>query len=154
MHLHIQSSTFLGQNTGSSRKNDKSKTVFTSLNFCKSWVFSAVLGQELAANSSSSASRSITITRWHPQKLTPPMCFRALVGCFRPTTHSETLSKDPKSVFWFVRDEIGKIKENKCVHSADFAANKTKHTLFRGCDAVVGLKQPTRAWKQIGGVSF
>ena len=54
------------------------------------------------------------------------MCFRALVGCFRPTTHSETLSKDPKSVFWFVRDKIGKIKENKCVHCADFAPNVVK----------------------------
>ena len=30
--------------TGSSRKNDKSKTVFTSLIFCKRSVFSAVLG--------------------------------------------------------------------------------------------------------------
>ena len=46
-----------------------------------------------------------------------------------PTTDSETLSKDPKCVFWFVRDKIGKIKENKCVHSADFAANKSKHTV-------------------------
>ena len=57
------------------------------------------------------------------------MCFQALVHCFRPTTDSETLSKDPKCVFWFVRDKIGKIKENKCVHSADFAANKSKHTV-------------------------
>ena len=80
--------------TGSSRKNDKSKTVFTSLIFCKSSVFSAVLGQELAANSSSRAYRSITITWWHPQKLTPPICFQALVGCLRPTTYSETLSKE------------------------------------------------------------
>ena len=52
--------------TGSSRKNDKSNPVFRGTNFNKSSVFSAVLDQELAANSSSRAPRSITITRWHP----------------------------------------------------------------------------------------
>ena len=52
--------------TGSSRKNDKSNPVFRGTNFNKSSVFSAVLDQELAANSSFRAPRSITITRWHP----------------------------------------------------------------------------------------
>ena len=52
--------------TGSSRKNDKSKVVFTGTNFHKRLVFSAVLGPELAANLSSTASRSTTITQWHP----------------------------------------------------------------------------------------
>ena len=55
-----------GRYTGSSRKNDKSNPVFRGTNFNKSSVFSAVLDQELAANSSSRAPRSMTITRWHP----------------------------------------------------------------------------------------
>ena len=32
------------------------------------------------------------------QRLVPQMCFQALVGCLRPTTDFETLSKDPKWV--------------------------------------------------------
>ena len=58
--------TVLYWNTGSSRKNDKSNPVFRGTNCNKSSVFSAVLDQELAANLSFRAPRSITITRWHP----------------------------------------------------------------------------------------
>ena len=66
--------------TGSSRKNGKSKTVCTGILFHKSWVFSAVLGPELATNLSSTAPRSTTFTRRHPKKLAYPKCFQALGG--------------------------------------------------------------------------
>ena len=92
--------------TGSSRKSDKSNTVFTGTNFNKILVLSAVLGQELAANLSSRASRSIIITWWHPQKLEPPMCFQGLVGFLRPTTASRPLTKGPHRVFLLVWSKI------------------------------------------------
>ena len=48
---------------------------------------------------------------WYPEKFAPPVCFQALVGCLKPTTDPETLSKDHKGVFWSVRGKIGSTKE-------------------------------------------
>ena len=38
------------------------------------------------------------------------MCFQALVGCLRPTTDFETLSKDPKWMFEFVKAKYSGLK--------------------------------------------
>ena len=46
-----------------------------------------------------------------------------------PTIDSEPLSKEPKLVFPFVRSKSGGIKEYECVHAANFAPHKPKHTM-------------------------
>ena len=99
------------QTTGSFRKNGKSKTVFMSTKFHKKLIFSAFFSRELATNLRSWASRSAKITLWYPEKLAPPVSFYALVGCLKPTTDLETLSKDHKGVFWSVRGKIGSTKD-------------------------------------------
>ena len=98
------------QTTGSFRKNGKSKTVFMSTKFHKKLIFSAFFSRELATNLRSWASRTAKITLWYPEKLAPPVCFQALVGCLKPTTDPETLSKDHKGVIWSVRGKIGSTK--------------------------------------------
>jgi len=113
--------------TGSFRKNGKSKTVFMSTKFHKKLIFSAFFSRELATNLRSWASRTAKITLWYPEKLAPPVCFQALVGCLKPTTDPETFSKDHKGVFWFVWGKNGSTKEYECVHTADFATYKSKH---------------------------
>ena len=71
--------------TGSFRKNGK--VIFCeNLNFHDILVFSAVLGPELSANLSPSASRFNRTNPRHPKKLAPSMCFQSLVGCLKPTT--------------------------------------------------------------------
>ena len=134
--------------TGSSRKNGKSKTVCTGILFHKSWVFSAVLGPELATNLSSTAPRSTTFTRRHPKKLAYPKCFLSLVDYLRPTTASPHLSKDPHCVLWLVRTKISRM--NTCMFF--FTANFTPHipkthfgSLLRVSESVVGLRKPPRA---------
>ena len=107
--------------------NDKSNTVFTGTNFNKILVLSAVLGQELAANLSSRASRSITITWWHPQKLEPPMCFQALVGFLRSTTASRPLTKGPHCVFLLVWGKISNMNAFILSFNANFAPHKKKY---------------------------
>ena len=52
--------------TGSSRKNVKSKSVCTGVNFHKKWFLWSVLGWKIAANLPYRASRTITITLRHP----------------------------------------------------------------------------------------
>ena len=104
--------------TGSSRKNGKSKAVCTGIHFHKSWVFSAVLGTELATNLSSKAPRSTTITRRHPKKLAYLKCFQALVDCQRPTTASPHLSKDPYCVL--VRTKISRMNTYRFFFTANF----------------------------------
>ena len=42
--------------------------------------------------------------------MAPPACFQALVGCLKPTTDPETLSKDHKGVFWSVRGTMALLK--------------------------------------------
>ena len=79
--------------------NDKSKTVFTGINFHKKWGFTGVFGSELAAILPSAASKTTTFTVRHSKKLAPPMYFQALVGCLRLTTDSETVIKMPNVYF-------------------------------------------------------
>ena len=131
--------------TGSFRTNVKNKKVCENLNFHKKLVFSAVLGQELAANLSPAASRSITITPRHPQKLAPPMCFQALVGCLRSNTDSETLSKDPRWMFHFVKAKISGVNRDEHVQTTKFVHSSLKHTVDLCSESVVVLKQATRA---------
>ena len=107
--------------TGSSRKNVTSKTICTGIHFHKSWVFSAVLGTELATNLSSIAPRSTTITRRHPKKLAYLKCFLALIDCLRPTTALPHLSKDPHCVLRLVRTKIS--RTNTCMFF--FTVNST-----------------------------
>ena len=80
-----------------------------------------------------------------------------MVGYLKPTTDPDPLSKYFKWVFCSLRGKIGHIKEYEDVHTADFAPYKSKHngelTLY-GVDAVVNLKQHTRAWKHTGGASL
>ena len=82
--------------TGSFRKNGKSKTVFMGIKFHEKLIFSAFFSRELATNLRSWATRSVTITLWHPENVAPPVWFQALVGCLKPTTDPETLSKDQR----------------------------------------------------------
>ena len=103
--------TFFLPHTGSFRKKGKSKTVFLGTKFHEKLIFSAFFSRELATNLRSWATRSVTITLWHPEKFAPPVCFQALVGCLKPTTDLETLSKDHKGVFWSVRGKIGSTKD-------------------------------------------
>ena len=133
------------RNTGSFRKNGKSKTVFMSTKFHKKLIFSAFFSRELATNLRSWASRTAKITLWYPEKLAPPVCFQALEVCLKLTTDPETLSKDHKGVFW---SKIGSTNEYECVHTADFTPYKSKHNgglALLGVEAVVNLNQPTRA---------
>ena len=57
----------------------------------------------------------------HPKKFAPQMCFQALVGCFNPTTDSETLGKDPNWVFQFVKDKIIVVNRDENVQTAKFS---------------------------------
>ena len=74
--------------TGSFRKNGKSKTLFMGTKFHEKLIFSAFFSRELATNLRSWATRSVTITLWHPEKVAPPVWFQALVGWLRLTTAS------------------------------------------------------------------
>ena len=131
--------------------------VCKNLNFHKKSVFSAVLGQKLATNLCPTASRSSTITPRHPQKLAPSMCFLALIGCLRPTTDFETLRKDPKLVFQFVKKKISRVNGDKNVHISNYSPCELKHmmgALAQSLRSVDDLKLPIWAWKQIEGASF
>ena len=136
------------RHTGSSRENGKSKTVCSGIHFHKSWVFSAVLGTELATNLSSKAPRSTTITRRHPKKLAYLKCFLALVDCLRLTTALPHLSKDPHCVLWLVRTKISRINTYMFFFTANFTPHIPKThfgSLLRVSESVVGLRQPLRA---------
>ena len=74
--------------TGSFKKNGKSKTVFMGTKFHEKLIFSAFFSRELATNLRSWATRSVTITLWHPENVAPPVWFQALVGWLRLTTAS------------------------------------------------------------------
>ena len=81
--------------TGSSRKNEKSKLFVKISIFTKKTVFSTVLGQKLAANLCSTASKSTKITPRHPWKLAPLVCFQTLVGWLRQTIDLRFSAKAP-----------------------------------------------------------
>ena len=74
------------------------------------------------------------------------MCFLAVIGCLRPTTDFETLRKDPKLVFQFVKDKISRVNGAKYVNIADFPPWKLKHTVgvfAESLRSMVCLSQPT-----------
>ena len=48
------------------------------------------------------------------------MCFLVVIGCLRPTNDFETLTKDPKLVFQFVKDKISSVNGDKYVNITDF----------------------------------
>ena len=80
------------------------------------------------------------------------MCFLALVGCLRPTTDFETLSKDPKWVSEFVKAKYSSFMVMNMFILLNFllvSSNNHFGSLLRVSEPVVGLKQPTRAWKHI-----
>ena len=45
----------------------------------------------------------------------------------RPTTEFETLRKDPKLVFQFVKDKISSMSKDKNVHIANYSSCEPKH---------------------------
>ena len=98
-------------NTGSFRKNGKSKTVFMGTKFHEKLIFSAFFSRELATNLRSWATRSQLpsgiLGMWRLQCAFRP----SRVGCLKPTADPETLSKDHKGVFWSVRGKIGSTKD-------------------------------------------
>ena len=85
------------------------------------------------------------------------MCFLAVIGCLRPTTDFETLRKDPKLVFQFVKDKISRVNGAKYVNIADFPPWKLKHTVgvfAESLRSMVCLSQPTTVWNHIRGACF
>ena len=85
------------------------------------------------------------------------MCFLAVIGCLRPTIDFETLRRDPKLVFQFVKDKISSVNGDKYVNIADFPPWKLKHTVgvfAESLRSMVCLSQPTTVWKHIRGASF
>ena len=85
------------------------------------------------------------------------MCFQALGGCLRPTTDSETLSKDPKWVFGMCGVKLA-VKKNMYVLILLILVLTSQSTqwrsLLRWGDAVVCLRQSTRAKKHFRYASF
>ena len=76
------------------------------------------------------------------------MCFQAWKGCLRPTTEFETLRKDPKLVFQFVKDKISSMNKYKDVHMANYSSCELKHTMgvfVQSLGSVDDLKLPNRA---------
>ena len=59
--------------TGSFRKNGKRKMGFMGTKFHEKLNFSAFFSREYATNLRSGATRSVTITLWHPEKVAPPV---------------------------------------------------------------------------------
>ena len=55
------------------------------------------------------------------------MCFLAVIGCLRPTNDFETLTKDPKLVFQFVKDKISGVNGDRYDNIADFSPWELKH---------------------------
>ena len=84
------------------------------------------------------------------------MCFLAVIGCLRPTNDFETLTKDPKLVFQFVKDKISSVNGYKYVNITAFPPWELKHMVwvFSQSLKVVGLKQPFTTRKHIRGASF
>ena len=75
------------------------------------------------------------------------MGFQALVGCWRLTTDFETLRKDPRLVFQFVKDKISSVNGDKYVNITDFSPWELKHMVGAFAEnlrSMVCLSQPTR----------
>ena len=75
------------------------------------------------------------------------MCFLAVIGCLRPTNDFETLTKDPKLVFQFVKDKISSVNGDKYVNFTILSPWELKHMfgVFAQSlrSAMVSLNQPT-----------
>ena len=74
------------------------------------------------------------------------MCFLVVIGCLRPTNDFETLTKDPKLVFQFVKDKISSVNGDKYVNIADFSPWELKHMVgvfAESLRSMVCLSQPT-----------
>ena len=85
------------------------------------------------------------------------MCFLVVIGCLRPTNDFETLTKDPKLVFQFVKDKISSVNGDKYVNITDFSPWELEHMVgvfAESLRSMFGLKQPITARKHIRGVNF
>ena len=74
------------------------------------------------------------------------MCFLVVIGCLRPTNDFETLTKDPKLVFQFVKDKISSVNGDKYVNITDFSPWELKHMVGAFAEnlrSMVCLSQPT-----------
>ena len=75
------------------------------------------------------------------------MCFLVVIGCLRPTNDFETLTKDPKLVFQFVKDKISSVNGDKYVNFTILSPWELKHMfgVFAQSlrSAMVSLNQPT-----------
>ena len=75
------------------------------------------------------------------------MCSLVVIGCLRPTNDFETLTKDPKLVFQFVKDKISSVNGDKYVNITDFSPWELKHMVGAFAEnlrSMVCLSQPTR----------
>ena len=73
------------------------------------------------------------------------MCFLVVIGCLRPTNDFETLRKDPKLVFQFVKDKISSVNGDKYVNITDFSPWELKHmfgVFAQSLRSMVCLSQP------------
>ena len=89
--------------------------------------------------------------------LAPLICFQAVIGWLRQTIDFETLRRDPKLVFQFVKDKISRMNGDKYVKITDFSPWELKHMVgvfAESLRSMVGLKQPITARKHIRGTSF
>ena len=121
---------------------------------CNAALSCLTCGQEAHAHTCrhSKSCQYATITQMHHQKLASLICFQALVGCLRPTTDSETLSKDPKWLFELTRRKFSSMNmfiAIKPLYLVFTNSNTHLGSLLRVSKSVVGLKQPTRARKHI-----
>ena len=85
------------------------------------------------------------------------MCFLAVIGCLRPTTDFETLRRDPKLVFQFVKDKLVVWMEINMLILLIFSPWELKHMVgvfAESLRSMVCLSQPTTVWKHIRGASF
>ena len=75
------------------------------------------------------------------------MCFLVVIGCLRPTNDFETLTKDPKLVFQFVKDKISSVNGDKYVDITNFSPwELIKHRVgifAQSLRSMVSLNQPT-----------
>ena len=55
------------------------------------------------------------------------MCFQAQIGCLRPTSDPETLSKDPHHVFKFTRGKFSSMNIFIFIQTADVVLHKLKY---------------------------
>ena len=76
------------------------------------------------------------------------MCFLVVIGCLRPTIDFETLRRDPKLVFQFVKDKISRMNGDKYVNITDFSPWELKHMVgafAESFSSMVCLSQPITA---------